>query len=58
MVGVKEDPSCSRAKKMLENVRIKKYEAPSINERPAMDDVLGQFSVMDFLAKNSDGATY
>ena len=59
-IGVKFDPSL-QAKKMLENVKIKKYKLQSdlfdkpVQERSShnTDD-----SVWDFIAKNDDGATY
>jgi len=55
-VGVKTDVSLL-SKKILEGVRIKKYEVASdFFEKPDSSD--SSYSVWDFIAKNSNGATF
>ena len=58
-VGVKSDPS-QAARKMLESVKIKKYEAIADGDvNPAMSPrSQPSSSVWDYITKKSEGATY
>jgi PAS domain-containing protein len=58
-VGVQSDHSL-QTKKMLEGVRIRKYEANqnSYEKHLTEETRVSQHSVWDFISKNNDGATY